>query len=116
MDGKAAEYSHDLKPSARGEIEITFLLNKYMELGQLEVTPLSRGTAWLDTGTTRSMMDAQLFIQIMEERTGLKIGCPEEVAWRMGFITDAQLAVLAENLSKSDYGKYLQAVLAEGRS
>lgn len=116
VDGRAAELAHQLKPSARGELEVTDLMKRYLQDGQLTATPLSRGTAWLDTGTINSLMEAALFVQIIEERTGLKIGCPEEAAWRMGYINDQQLQALAERLAKSEYGKYLQDILAEGKA
>lgn len=116
VDGQAATMARRLTPSARGELEVTDLMKLYLQEEQLEVTPLSRGTAWLDTGTTNSLMEAAHFVQIIEQRTGLKIGCPEETAWRMGYIDDRQLGQLAAELSKSEYGKYLQAILTEGKS
>ncbi len=116
VDGRASALTHQLQPSARGELEATDLMRVYLEKGELQVTALSRGTAWLDTGTAASLMDAGVFVHILEQRTGLKIGCLEEVAWRMGYIDDQQLGVLAEQLSKSEYGKYLQTILSEGKS
>ena len=97
----------ELKPSARGEYEITDVNKKYLERGKLKVGILDRGTAWLDTGTFQSLTQASQFVQVIEERQDLKIGCIEEVAYRMGYINKAQLKKLAEPLMKSGYGKYL---------
>ena len=108
------EYAKTLRPSKRGELEITDLNRIYLERGQLKVTRLGRGTAWLDTGTHDSMLEAAMFISTLEKRQGLKIACPEEVAYRMGFITEADLAKLAEPLMKSGYGRYLMQILQEG--
>lgn len=116
VDGHASAMARRLKPSARGELEVTDLMKLYLQDQNLEATSLSRGTAWLDTGTTNSLMEAALFVQIIEQRTGLKIGCPEEAAWRMGYIDDRQLGHLAKELSKSEYGKYLQEILTEGKT
>jgi glucose-1-phosphate thymidylyltransferase len=99
-----------VKPSPRGEIEITEVLDAYRRAGKLKVSLLDRGTAWLDTGTFQSMMDAATFVQIIEDRQGLKIGCIEEIAWREGFIDDKQLEELAAPLIKSGYGKYLMGL------
>ena len=114
-DGKASEYAARLKPSPRGELEITDLNRVYLEQGELEVEILGRGFAWLDTGTHASLLDAGNYVRIVEERQGLKISCPEEIAWRMGFIDDAQLERLAGTLEKSGYGRYLLSQLAETR-
>ena len=103
----------NLKPSHRGELEITDVNRTYLEQGNLRVVPLARGTAWLDTGTHESLMHAGQFVQIIEQRQGLKIGCIEEVAWRMKFISDEDLHKLATPLEKSGYGKYLLQVLRE---
>jgi glucose-1-phosphate thymidylyltransferase len=102
-----------LRPSARGELEITDLNRIYLEQGRLYVEVMHRGTAWLDTGTVTSLIAAGNFVQAIEERQGLKIGCPEEVAWRMGFLDDAGLAQRADALTKSGYGTYLRALLDE---
>ncbi len=102
-----------LRPSARGELEITDLNRLYLDAGRLHVEVMPRGTAWLDTGTVRSLIAAGSFVQAIEERQGLKIGCPEEVAWRMGFLDDAGLAERADALTRSGYGDYLRALLEE---
>jgi glucose-1-phosphate thymidylyltransferase len=112
-DQEVVEIAKALKPSARGELEITDVNRTYMQRGKLKVLPLTRGTAWLDTGTHDSLMHAGQFVQIIEQRQGLKIGCIEEVAWRMGFIDDAQLKNLAEPLARSGYGEYLLRLLRE---
>lgn len=113
-DGQAVRIARDLKPSARGELEITDLNRVYLEQGQLAVEIMGRGYAWLDTGTHSSLLDAALYVRITEERQGLKICCPEEICWRRGFIDDAQLEALAAPLRKSGYGDYLMRLL-EGR-
>ncbi len=112
-DNKVVEIARALKPSARGELEITDVNRIYMEQGRLNVMTLARGTAWLDTGTHDSLMHAGQFVQIIEHRQGLKIGCIEEIAWRMRFIDDSQLRRLGEALEKSGYGRYLLQVLNE---
>jgi len=104
-----------LEPSARGEYEITDLNRTYLERGSLSVGVLPRGTAWLDTGSCTSLMQAAQFIQVIEERQGLKIGCPEEVAWREGFLTDDELRQRGEALAKSGYGDYLLQILETDR-
>lgn len=112
-DNQVLQIARDLKPSARGELEITDVNRIYLEMGKLRVMTLARGTAWLDTGTHDSLMHAGQFVQIIEHRQGLKIGCIEEVAWRMGFIDSQQLRSLGLNLEKSGYGKYLLQMLEE---
>ncbi|HEY1125752.1 MAG TPA: glucose-1-phosphate thymidylyltransferase RfbA [Sphingobium sp.] len=113
-DGKAVERAHQIKPSPRGELEITDLNRLYLEAGELNVELMGRGYAWLDTGTHGSLLDAANYVRITEERQGLKICCPEELAWRMGFIDDAQLLRIAEPLRKSGYGEYLVKLLERG--
>ncbi|MBL7494267.1 glucose-1-phosphate thymidylyltransferase RfbA [Frankia sp. AgB1.9] len=110
-DNDVLEIAAQTQPSARGELEITAVNQAYLDRGRLGVHLLDRGTAWLDTGTFNSLMQAAQFVQVIEERQGLKIGCVEEVAWREGFITDAQLAELLRPLSKSGYGTYLEGLL-----
>jgi glucose-1-phosphate thymidylyltransferase len=112
-DRRVLEIASRLKPSARGELEITDVNRAYLERGELEVIPMGRGMAWLDTGTHDSLLEAASFIETIERRQGLKIACPEEVAWRMGFIDARQLEALARPLQKSGYGEYLLRVLSE---
>lgn len=106
-DGSVVDVANAIKPSARGELEITSVNDFYLQSGQLGVTVLERGTAWLDTGTFRSLQDAGEFVRVMEDRTGTKIGCVEEIAWRNNWITSEQLRELAQPLMKSGYGEYL---------
>jgi len=113
-DGTAVDRAKDLKPSIRGELEITDLNRRYLEEGKLLVEIMGRGYAWLDTGTHGNLLDAALYVRITEERQGLKVCCPEEIAWRKGFIDDEQLARIAAPLRKSGYGDYLMDLL-EGR-
>ena len=113
-DERVVEFAHTIKPSARGELEITDVNRLYMEAGGLNVELMGRGFAWLDTGTHASLLDAAHYVRVMEERQGLKICCPEEVAWRMGYIGAEQLARLAGPLRKSGYGDYLLGLL-EGK-
>lgn len=110
-DNGVVDIAANLQPSARGEYEITDVNRIYLEQGRLQVSVLGRGTAWLDTGTHKSLMQAGQFIEVIEDRQGLKIGCIEEVAWQMGFIDDAQLERLGERYLKSGYGEYLLALL-----
>jgi glucose-1-phosphate thymidylyltransferase len=112
-DAKVVEYAKTIKPSPRGELEITDLNRIYLEKGNLQVETLGRGYAWLDTGTHDSMLEAGQFIATIERRQGLKVACPEEIAYRMGYIEKDQLAVLAKMLAKSTYGAYLHRVLRE---
>jgi glucose-1-phosphate thymidylyltransferase len=112
-DDRASAMARSIKPSARGELEITDLNRAYLKEGRLSVERLGRGTAWLDTGTHNSLLDAGVFVRIIEERQGLKVACVEEVAWRMGFIAAAQLKELALPLQKSGYGEYLLRILRD---
>ena len=110
-DERVVEVAKSIKPSDRGELEITAVNDWYLSNGTLTVTVLERGTAWLDTGTFRSLQDAGEFVRVMEDRTGTKVGCVEEIAWRNGWITDHELLKLAEALQKSGYGNYLERLL-----
>jgi glucose-1-phosphate thymidylyltransferase len=112
-DNQVVDIARKITPSARGELEITAVNDEYLRRGELTVTVLQRGTAWLDTGTHTSMMQAAEFVRVVEERQGWKIGCIEEIAWRRGFIDDAQLSALAAPLVKSGYGTYLLGLLDE---
>ena len=114
--GDVAQVARAVRPSDRGEYEITDVITHYLSAGQLSVETLDRGTAWLDTGTFESLMQAGQFVQVVEQRQGLKVGCPEETAWREGFIDDDALGALAEPLRKSGYGEYLLGLLRDSRS
>jgi len=109
-DQQVCDIAASVKPSARGELEITAVNQVYLERRQLNVQTMGRGFAWLDTGTHESMLEATQFIHTLEQRQGLKVACPEEIAWRYGWISDDQLFALAEPLAKSSYGRYLQAI------
>jgi glucose-1-phosphate thymidylyltransferase len=113
-DHRVVELASSLKPSARGELEITDLNRRYLEQGTLSVEIMGRGYAWLDTGTHESLLEAGHFIATLEKRQGLKVACPEEIAWRQGWIDDAQLERLAQPLAKNGYGQYLLRLLKEG--
>ncbi len=114
-DNQVVDIASSIKPSARGELEITEVNQRYLEQDQLEVSLMGRGYAWLDTGTHESLLDASRFVEILEKRQGLKVSCPEEIAWNMGYITDDQLQSLAHPLMKNGYGQYLVKVLERGR-
>jgi glucose-1-phosphate thymidylyltransferase len=113
-DNRVVGIAKSLRPSVRGELEITAVNAAYFDAGELSVTVLPRGTAWFDTGTFAGLLDASEFVAVVEARQGLKIGAPEEIAWRMGWITDDELRALAEPLRKSGYGEYLIDVLEQG--
>jgi glucose-1-phosphate thymidylyltransferase len=113
-DNQVVDIAAALRPSARGELEITDVNREYLKRGSLKLEKLGRGTAWLDTGTHNSLLDAGNFVRIVEERQGLKVACVEEVAWRMGFIGSRQLSALAKPLTKSGYGQYLLQLLRDG--
>ncbi len=113
FDNQVVDIATALKPSARGELEIADVINVYLKSGNLHVERLGRGMAWLDTGTHDALMEAATYIEVIEKRQGLKIACPEEVAWQMGYINDSQLERLAEPLMNSGYGRYLHALLKQ---
>lgn len=112
-DNQVVSIAKGIKPSARGELEITDVNKAYLEKGQLLVQQMSRGYAWLDTGTCESLLEAGQFVDTLERRQGLKVACPEEISWRSGWITDTDLQTLADPLSKNSYGQYLQSLLRE---
>jgi len=111
FDHDVVDIAANVAPSARGELEITSIIETYLARKQLQAELLGRGAAWLDTGTHESLMDAARYVEVIERRQGMKIGCPEEIAWRMGFIDDARLETLADGLDKSGYGEYLRSLL-----
>ncbi len=113
-DGKASDYAAELKPSPRGELEITDLNQRYLDEGMLQLEPLGRGYAWLDTGTHQSLLEASNFIETIQTRQGLQVCCPEEIAYGQGWIDAAQLEALAAPLSKNGYGQYLTKLLQRG--
>jgi glucose-1-phosphate thymidylyltransferase len=113
-DGRAPEFAARLEPSARSELEITDLNRCYLDEGSLHLEQLGRGYAWLDTGTHRSLLEASTFIETIEARQGLRVCCPEEIAWSQGWIDDAQLQALAEPLAKNGYGRYLKSLVSRG--
>lgn len=113
-DHQVIEIAANLKPSKRGELEITDVNRTYLERGQLQVEKLGRGFAWLDTGTPDSLIDAAHYVRTLEQRQGIKIACPEEVSWRMGYIDDAGFETLIARAGNNDYGRYLRALMAEG--
>jgi glucose-1-phosphate thymidylyltransferase len=112
-DDQVCDIAANLKPSPRGELEITDVNRRYLEMGQLDVEIMGRGMAWLDTGTHDSLLEAGQFIATLEKRQGLKVACPEEIAWRQGWIDDARLEALAAPLAKNGYGAYLLGLLRE---
>jgi len=114
-DAQVVEYAKNLKPSARGELEITDLNRLYLEAGNLRVERFSRGYAWLDTGSPDAMMMASQFVQVVENRQGMMIACPEEICWRQGWLTDDELRGLGEELNKTAYGQYLIQLSSEGK-
>jgi glucose-1-phosphate thymidylyltransferase len=112
-DNRVVEIAKSIEPSPRGELEITAINERYLDEGKLQVQVLERGTAWLDTGTHESMMQASEYVRVIEQRQGFKVGCVEEIAWRRGWISDEQLAALAAPLVKSGYGEYLRGLLTD---
>jgi glucose-1-phosphate thymidylyltransferase len=114
-DNQVIDIAHNIAPSARGELEITCVNQQYLEQGQLKVDKLSRGTAWLDTGTHHSLLQASVFVETIEQRQGLKIACIEEVAFRMGYIEADRLAEIGQTMAKNAYGQYLLKLATEGR-
>jgi len=112
-DNQVLDIAASLKPSARGELEITDVNKRYLEMGRLEVVTMGRGYAWLDTGTHESLLEASQFIEVIERRQGLKIACPEEIAYRMGYISAEELEALAQPLAKNGYGQYLLRLLSD---
>ena len=116
LDGKASERAHQIKPSERGEVEITTLLEVYLTEGTLDVTRMGRGFAWLDTGTHGSLLDAGNFVRTLQKRQGLQTGCPEEIAFNKGWISASDMQAMAERLAKNDYGQHLLSILNDART
>jgi glucose-1-phosphate thymidylyltransferase len=114
FDNRCVKFAKDVKPSPRGEIEITEVQNAYLSLAELKVSILERGTAWLDTGTFETLHQAGEFVKVVENRQGIKIGCPEEACYNNGWISKEQLLSLAEPLKKSGYGEYLEGLVVNG--
>ncbi len=112
-DNRVIDIAADIRPSARGELEITDINRRYLEMGLLAVSSMGRGFAWLDTGTHETLLEASQFVEVLERRQGLKIACPEEIAWRMGHISDEQLEALAQPLKRNGYGQYLLRILSQ---
>jgi glucose-1-phosphate thymidylyltransferase len=112
-DGQVTEFARSLKPSKRGELEITDLNQLYLEQGSLKVELMGRGVAWLDTGTHESLLEAAVFVEVIQRRQGFKISCPEEIAWRLGYIDDSQLKNVAAQLNQNEYGRYLENLVKE---
>ncbi|BBO87687.1 glucose-1-phosphate thymidylyltransferase RfbA [Desulfosarcina ovata] len=112
-DDQVVEIARDIKPSARGELEITDVNRRYLEMEKLEVALMGRGYAWLDTGTHSSLLEASRFVEILERRQGLKVACPEEIAWRLGYITDEKLETIGFSMAKNGYGQYLLKLLSK---
>ncbi|PID39418.1 MAG: glucose-1-phosphate thymidylyltransferase [Proteobacteria bacterium] len=110
-DNQVVDITREIKPSARGELEITDVNQRYLDMGKLEVSLMGRGYAWLDTGTHAALLEASRFVEILERRQGMKIGCPEEIAWRSGYIGDAQLEAMGSAMGKNGYGRYLLRIL-----
>ena len=113
-DNRVVEIAKNVKPSARGEIEITAVNNAYLDMGKLRVELMGRGIAWLDTGTPEGMLKASQFVEAVQDRQGFYVSCIEEIAWRRGFITTGQLRAIGENLKMTDYGQYLLSLATEG--
>ena len=113
-DNRAVEIAKNIKPSARGELEITAVNNAYLEMGELKAGVLGRGIAWLDTGTPEGMLKASQFVEAVQDRQGFYVSCIEEIAWRRGFITTQQLKAIGESLKMTDYGQYLLSIAKEG--
>jgi len=115
-DNRVVDIAREIRPSARGELEITDVNTRYLELGELQVETLGRGMAWLDTGTQEALLQASNFIQDIEQRQGLKVACPEEVAFKMGFISDQDVLRIAASMAGNDYGQYLVEMIEEETS
>ncbi|MGR9101412.1 MAG: glucose-1-phosphate thymidylyltransferase RfbA [Gammaproteobacteria bacterium] len=115
-DRLVVDIAMEIAPSARGELEITDVNRRYLQLGRLDVCVIGRGNAWLDTGTHETLLEAAQFVEVLERRQGLKISCPEEIAWRMGYIDDRQLMALASPMAKNQYGRYLLRILKQGKA